>query len=64
MTQFQFDLIKKIIVQGAPALAEELCTALNNLVASYDALAAENEQFKAQANAPTDEPATEEATDN
>ena len=46
MTQFQFDLICKIIESGAPALAEELCGALNNLVQNRNALAVENEQLR------------------
>lgn len=47
MTQFQFDLICKIIDQGAPVLAGELCGALNTLVLERNALVAENEQLKA-----------------
>lgn len=53
MTQFQFDLICKIITNGAPALAGELCNALNTLVSGYDAIAKENEQLKANINALT-----------
>ena len=48
MTQFQFDLICKIINAGAPALANELCGSLNSLVQSYNEAIAENEKLKAQ----------------
>lgn len=48
MNQTQFDLICKIIQNGAPALAEELCGALANLARDYTALAEENESLKAQ----------------
>ena len=50
MTQFQFDLICKIICTGAPALAEELCGALETFVQNYEQLVAENMQLKAQFN--------------
>ena len=43
MTQTQFDLICKIIQNGAPALAEELCGAIANLIQAYAALAEEKE---------------------
>ena len=46
MNQFQFELICKIIENGAPALANELCGALNGLVQSYNASMTENEQLK------------------
>ncbi len=49
MTQFQFDLICKVIEAGAPALAEELCNSLHNLVQDFNAVLAENESLKAQA---------------
>ena len=39
MTQFQFDMICKIIQNGAPALANELCNSLNDLVVDYNKLA-------------------------
>lgn len=63
MTQFQFDLICKIIEQGAPVLAGELCNALNDFVQNRNALAAENEQLKATIASMTadDETSTEEA---
>lgn len=48
MTQLQFDLICKIIENGAPALANELCGALDAFVKSYTGLADENEQLKEQ----------------
>lgn len=44
MTQLQFDMICKIIQSGAPALANELCGALNDLVVGYNRMA---EQLKA-----------------
>ena len=44
MTQFQFDVICKLIENGAPALANELCGALNDLVVDYNRMA---EQLKA-----------------
>lgn len=49
MTQFQFDMICKVIEGGAPALTNELCGALANLVQSYNKVTAENEQLKTQA---------------
>ena len=48
MNQMQFDLICKIIQNGAPALAEELCGALANLAREYTALVEENKSLKAQ----------------
>ena len=48
MNQTQFDLICKIIQNGAPVLAEELCGALANLARECTALAEENETLKAQ----------------
>ena len=49
MTQFQFDLICKIIETGAPALANELIGAMRGLAEEYTKLAEENEQLKSQA---------------
>ena len=46
MTQFQFDIIYKIIQNGAPALADELCDCLNNLVISYNAAVQELNAIK------------------
>lgn len=46
MTQFQLNVICKIISAGAPAIAEELCGALDNLVRSYNAALEENSQLK------------------
>lgn len=46
MTQFQLDVICKIISSGAPAVAEELCGALDTLVRSYNAVLEENKQLK------------------
>ena len=41
MTQFEFDVIVKLIENGAPALAHELCGSLNGLVNDYNNLRAE-----------------------
>ena len=41
MTQFEFDVIVKLIENGAPALAHELCGSLNDLVVEYNKLRAE-----------------------
>jgi hypothetical protein len=41
MTQFEFDVIIKLIENGAPALARELCGSLNGLVTDYNKMAAE-----------------------
>ena len=43
MNQEQYNTIVKIIQSGAPALANELCSALANLVAAYNNL---NEKCK------------------
>jgi hypothetical protein len=52
MNQFQYDMICKIIQNGAPALAKELCDALQNFVGSYnsisDELQALREELKAK----------------
>jgi cell shape-determining protein MreC len=48
MTQFQFDVLCKVIENGAPALANELCSAVSTLVQSYNKLAEENERLKAE----------------
>ena len=48
MTQFQFDAICKIIEAGAPALANELCGALQGLVQTCNAALEENEKLKAE----------------
>jgi ATP phosphoribosyltransferase len=48
MTQFQFDIICKIVSTGAPALANELNSALDEFVQSYNACLEENAQLKAQ----------------
>lgn len=41
MNQQQFEMIVKIIEGGAPALANELCGALANLVNAYNTLVKE-----------------------
>jgi hypothetical protein len=41
MTQFEFDVIVKLVENGAPALAHELCGSLNDLVVEYNKLRAE-----------------------
>ncbi len=38
MTQLQFDMICRIVQSGAPALANELCGALNDIVVDYNNL--------------------------
>ena len=53
MTQFQFDMICKIIEIGAPVLANELCGALDNLVVSYNNVIKENVDLTAQLEAAT-----------
>ena len=49
MTQLQFEITLKLIQNGAPALANELCGALNDLVNERNILAEENEKFKRNA---------------
>ena len=59
MTQLQFQMIVKIISNGAPAVAEELCTELANVCN-------ENEQLKKDleaANASLNESEPEKAKD-
>jgi hypothetical protein len=48
MTQFQFDLICRVINAGAPILAEELCNSLNSLVQDFNAVLKENQELKVQ----------------
>lgn len=48
MNQFQFDIILKIIEQGAPVLYKDLATALNNLVVERNSLDQENKDLRAQ----------------
>jgi hypothetical protein len=60
MTQFQFDLICKIITNGAPALADELCGSLDAFVKAYNGIVAENEQLKQQITDMTTKEATSE----
>jgi hypothetical protein len=59
MTQFQFELICKIVSAGAPALANELNVALDEFVQSYNVCLEENAQLRAQITELT--AATEEA---
>ena len=54
MTQFQFDVICKLIDNGAPALAIELKKALVGLAQSLEEAVAENEQLKATLKASTE----------
>jgi hypothetical protein len=63
MTQFQFDLICKIIESGAPALAKELCGALDTFVQSYNSALAENTSLKTQLEA-SKATITEEVTES
>lgn len=46
MTQFQFDMILKIIEQGVPVLYKELATALNTLVVERNTFEKENTELK------------------
>lgn len=48
MTQLQFQMIVKIISDGAPVLADELCTAVANLIDGYGRLETENADLKAE----------------
>jgi len=63
MTQFQFDLICKVIEGGAPALANELCGALDSLVQSYNEIVKENADLKIQLEAINASSEAAEATD-
>lgn len=57
MNQLQFEMIMKIIQNGAPALADELCNALGNLVNDRNHLAEENEKLKKEKEDAASEPA-------
>lgn len=48
MDQIQYEIIKKVIQNGAPALANELCSALDNLVNGYNEAINEVEELKAE----------------
>ena len=48
MNQYQFDTIMKVIENGAPALANELCGSLNDLVNDYNALREEKDKQEAK----------------
>jgi len=48
MTQLQFDMICKIIQNGAPVLANELCNSLTHLVVDYNKMAEELDSLKEQ----------------
>lgn len=61
MTQFQFDVICKLIDTGAPALASELKNAILGLAKSLEAAVAENEQLKAKLEASTEKQSEVEA---
>lgn len=61
MTQFQFDVICKLIDNGAPALAPELKNAILGLAQSFEAAVAENEQLKAKLEASTEKQSEVEA---
>jgi hypothetical protein len=59
MTPVQFQMIVKIITNGAPVLAEELCTALATVCSENDRLKIELEGYntkKADTQATSDEP--------
>lgn len=61
MTQFQFDVICKLIDTGAPALASELKNAILGLAKSLEAAVAESEQLKAKLEASTEKQSEVEA---
>ena len=61
MTQFQFEVICKLIDVGAPALAPELKNAILGLAKSLEAAVAENEQLKAKLEASTEKQSEVEA---
>ena len=62
MTQFQFDTICSIIRSGAPALSNELCNSLNDLVVDRNQLAQQVEtlQSQLQNSKDADEPVSEQ----
>lgn len=63
MTQFQFDVICKLIDNGAPALAAELKNAILGLAKSLEAAVAENEQLKARLEASTEKQSEPDVTE-
>ncbi len=48
MTQLQFEMICKIVENGAPALADELCGALDGLVKRHNFLQKEVERLSTE----------------
>lgn len=48
MTQFEFDMICKIIQNGAPALASDLIGSISNLINDANALLKERDELKAE----------------
>lgn len=63
MTQFQFDVICKLIDNGAPALAVELKKALVGLAQSLDEAVTENEQLKAMLKTSTENQSEPDVTE-
>lgn len=49
MTQYQYDTIMKLIVNGAPALANELCSSLADVVNERNDFKAKLEKIKSDA---------------
>ena len=48
MTQANYDIICKVIQNGAPALANELIGAISNLITDANALLKERDELKAK----------------
>ena len=48
MTQFEFDVICKVVENGAPALANQLINSLSNVINEYNSAVAENAALKAE----------------
>ena len=46
MTQFQYDTIMKIICNGAPALADELCQSFADIINERNAFKKELDEIK------------------
>lgn len=63
MTQFQFDVICKLIDNGAPALAVELKKALVGLAQSLEEAVTENEQLKAMLKTSTENQSEPDVTE-
>lgn len=55
MTQYQYDTIMKLIVNGAPVLANELCRSLADIVNERNDFKAQLEKIKSDAENAKDE---------